>query len=363
MKICFVNSILYTPEKGIIQQRENVEDTMAYKLCDAFSKAGHEVTLIAAKDYKPLNNNEASSFKSVYLKSNIPTLFRPSLLPLHFSLYNEIKRGNYDLIISSEFFSINSLIVSLASSRNSFIWQELSSHNALFMRIPSIIWYNIIGKLIISKIIGRSDSAKEFISKYSSNVLPTIIEHGVLIDTSENITNRKDQFIVVSQLIRRKNIESIIYKFSRFYNNNPQFTLIIVGDGEMRPILMRLSEDLGISNSVKFIGFKSHQELLPIWRESKALLIDTHKDLNMVSVPESIACGTPIIMNEVPLSRHYISKYNLGIVKEGWDADEIQIVVDNNSELVANCLEYRKVLSVSHVVDQFITLYEDTLNK
>ncbi|MGL4412254.1 MAG: glycosyltransferase [Bacteroidales bacterium] len=347
---------------GKIPKKESIEDTMAYKLCKAFSDKGHDITLFAATEYKPINNS-LPPFDIIFLKSDFKVLFRPAVLPLHLSLFNKLIRDDFDIIISSEFFSINTLIASSLFRKRCFIWQELSSHNSLFFRIPSRIWYSVIGKVIKSRVIARSELAKDFISKYSSNVLPIVIEHGVSFPDIDVKTKKKDQFIIVARLVRSKNIDSIVYKFAKFYFSNPSYTLIIVGDGELKDELILLCNELGILDSVKFLGFRSHDDLLPIWIESKALLIDTQKDLNMLSVPESIACGTPVIMNEVPLSRHYISKHNLGIVKEGWDADEMQFVVDNNSELVANCLEYRKSLSVSHVVDQFISLYEDTLNK
>ncbi|MGL4994248.1 MAG: glycosyltransferase [Bacteroidales bacterium] len=363
MKICFVNSILYTPENGIIPKRDSIEDTMAYKLCLEFYNSGHEITLIAAQEYKPSTNIDSIPFKAIFLKSNLSLVFKPSLLPLHISLYNVLKAGKFDLIISSEFFSINSLIASVLFREKCFIWQELSSHNSLFLRLPSLVWYNIVGKLIKSKVVARSEIANDFISNYSTNVLPTIIEHGVAISEIEDSIAKKDQFIVVSQLIKRKNIAAIIYKFASFLNINPRYELIIIGDGELKMDLISLTNELGIADSVKFLGFVGHKDLLPIWRESKALLVDTLKDLNMVSVPESIACGTPVIMNEVPLSKHYISKNKLGIVKDGWGIEEMQLIVDNNSEYVINCLDYRKYLSVSHVVDQFITLYEDNINQ
>ncbi|MDR0574352.1 MAG: hypothetical protein LBG96_10045 [Tannerella sp.] len=83
-------------------------------------------------------------------------------------------------------------------------------------------------------------------------------------------------------------------------------------------------------------------------------MINTLRDLNMVSIPESIASGTPVITNLLPASADYIAREKLGVAKDHWDEYDIMEVIDNNPLYVRNCLDYRDRLS-NHYSAQKIT--------
>ena len=54
----FTIHIIYTAETNEIPKVKSIKDTMIYTLCKGFLKAGHQVTLIAAEDYKPCEQEE-----------------------------------------------------------------------------------------------------------------------------------------------------------------------------------------------------------------------------------------------------------------------------------------------------------------
>ena len=101
----------------------------------------------------------------------------------------------------------------------------------------------------------------------------------------------------------------------------------------------------------------SHNDLIPILCKAKALLINTIKDNNMVSIVESIAVGTPILTTDIPLNSEYIKKYQLGIAKNRWDENDLQDVLDKNEVFVNNCIQYRENLSTKKRVEQFTKVF------
>lgn len=363
MKICFINSILYTPDNGVIPHRESIVDTMAFKLCEEFSNMGHDTTLIAANEYKPdiLPNKEGLNI--IFLKSSLTRIFKPTVLPLHISLYTHLKENYYDLIISSEFFSINTLIASLFARDRVIIWHELAKHNRLGFKLPSKIWYNIVGRSILSNVIPRSESSRDFICQYSSNVSDLCIEHGVDLSKFPYSKEKENTFIVLSQLIPRKRIDKIIYYFALFVRKHPDYKLIIIGEGPLRMDIMLQVEELEIVDKVSFLGQMKHSELQPILRSSKGLLIYTSQDNNMVSIPESITSGTPILTNTIPTNSYYIKNNHLGIVKDDWNENDLESLVKDNQYFIDACLQYRERLSTRFSSKQFIDFYESTLNK
>lgn len=365
MKILVLNPIMYTPHRNIIPKVRSIKDTMMYNMCLGFKQNNHHITLAVAEEYKP-TEIEKYDFEVLFFKSNFTSLFLPSVIPFSIDLffYLKKKQSTFDIIISSEVFSFQSLFASLLCPTKTIIWHEMAIHQRKMKKLPSKIWYNIIAPLFERKsyVIPRSKPAYKFIHKYLKNVSSTPIEHGINLEQFKFQEEKKKQFIVVSQLIPRKNIESIIKKFNLFlkkYDSN--YKLLIVGKGELHDKLAQMIKELHLENNIFLLGFKNHTELNLLLAESKGLLIDTFQDNNMVSIPESIVCGTPIITNLIPTNSYFIQDHKLGIVKE-WNENDLQEVATNNL-YVKNCINIRETLSNHYLCNKMINIWNNHINK
>lgn len=362
MKVLFVNPIIYTSETKKVNPAKTIKDTMGYDLCLAFMDQGIDITLICAEDYKPTEKEEYP-FKVIWAKTKFKKICFPNSLPFCPEIKKIVKNGNYDLIISSEVFSLNSLMLSVHSRKNLIVWQELAMHNNMLHKIPSKIWYGIIARLFFRKtlVIPRSILAREFIAKYCNKTSTTVVDHGVNLDKFEYSAEKKNQFAICSQLIPRKHIEKSIYAFAEYLEKYDNLTkLYIMGDGEDRQKLENQVAELGIGGNVIFTGKLPHSELIGILNKSAAMLLYTEKDNSMISVVESIAVGTPIVTNSVPFNSTYIKPNRLGIVNDYWNCDDLHEVM-TNKEYVSNCIEYRQKLSTHNRVDTFINIKDKEL--
>lgn len=335
---------------------------MGYDLCLAFKDKGIDITLICAEDYKPTQNEEYP-FKVIWAKTKFKKICFPNSLPYCPEIKRIVKNGNYDLIISSEVFSLNSLMLSIHTKKNLIVWQELAMHNNMLHKIPSKIWYGIIAKLFFKKtlVVPRSILAKEFIEKYCNKTSGTIVDHGVNLDKFEFCKEKSNQFAISSQLIPRKHIEKSIDAFGKYlakYDNKTM--LYIMGDGEDRAKLENQVKELGIENNVIFTGKLQHNELISILNKSAAMLLYTEKDNSMISVVESIAVGTPVVTNSVPFNSTYIKPNKLGIVNDNWNEDDLYEVM-NNKIYVSNCIDYRNELSTHYRVETFLNIKDKEL--
>lgn len=131
---------------------------------------------------------------------------------------------------------------------------------------------------------------------------------------------------------------------------------MIVGRGEMEQALKNQVAKLGIEENVQFLGFKTHEEMNCYLPQSQALLIDTFRDNNMVSILEAIVSGTPILTNKVPTNSSLVAQNKLGIVKD-WNEDDLYILSSTSSYL-KNCLHYRDMLSNSYQANALIEQYQ-----
>jgi 1,2-diacylglycerol 3-alpha-glucosyltransferase len=364
MNILILNAILFTADNNTIPKVNTIKDCMIYNMALGFKNSGHEVTLVAAEEYKPVKE-EYYDLEVLFFKSRLKKIFLPPVLPLPAGLWKYLRKNknNFDLIVSSETFSFSSLAASMVSPGKTIIWQELADHNNKFRRIPSKIWYSVVAKLFMQKalVIGRSIPAKNFISKYMRRVSDTWIDHGINLEKLKYSAAKTPNFLIVSQLIARKNVGSMIAIFKRFLEKYPEckeFKLLIAGRGDEELQLKEMVTGNNLNNNIVFLGFLNHSELNKYIAESYATLFNTKKDLNIVSIPESIASGTPVITNMVSTLSSYINSNSLGIAKNNWNEDDLKHMIENNSHYVNKCMSIRSEMSkesaAKKMVDTFV---------
>lgn len=365
MNILILNLILYTADNNLIPKVKSIKDTMIYNMCLGFKKIGVDVTLVAADDYMPIEQ-ELYDFNIIFVHTCYKKILKPSVLPYSPELKNFLKNNHkkYDLIISSEVFSFQSFFAALICPCKTLIWQELTEHQNKFHKIPSKIWHNVVARLCMRKVLAvvpRSQQAYNFISKYMLSVSSIIVDHGINVDKFKASENKKRQIISSSQLIYRKNVDGIIRIFEKFHkiDGYQDIKLIIAGRGEEENKLKDLVNRLGLKDAVDFVGFLSQTDLNDYIRSSYCFLVNTRKDLNMVSIPESIVSGTPILTNRQPASADYIEKNGLGIVRDNWDENDIVDIIKNNSIYVDNCLHYRNKLTNGYYAQLFIDIFNE----
>ena len=363
MKILIANSILFTSEKNVIPEVKSIKGTLIYTMCLGFASNGHQVTLAAAEDYRPVTKEEYD-FEILFFKSAFTGIFLPSVLPLSFDFYKYIKANHkkYDLVVSSDVFSFSSLFLSLVCPSKTVIWHEMMMHQKKFKEMPSKIWYNIVAPLFIRRVrcvIPRSRRAYLFINRYLKNVTEEVVDHGVDVLRFGFSKDKERQIISSSQLIPRKNIESLILIYSKLVKLEGfgDVKMLIAGNGVLRESLEELVEKLNLQDNVRFLGFLEHQDLNEAIKKSYAFMINTLRDLNMVSIPESIVSGTPIITNLIPASADYIAKENLGIAKDNWDEYDLKEIIENNPVYVDNCINYRDKLTNSLGAKRIVDIY------
>lgn len=365
MKILVLNPILFTSTDGSLPKVETIKDTMMYGMCLGFQALGHEVTLISYEEYRPLWK-ETYDFKVLFLKSN-GAKFLPNALPLSFKLKRYLKAHHqeYDMVLSSETFAFHSLFAARICPEKTIIWQELTEHQNKCHQLPSKFWHHVVARFLMQKVkavVPRSTKAYNFIHQFMPMTTKTIVDHGINVDKFQYSKVKKRQVISSSQLIHRKNVDGIIRVFADFHRQKgyEDVKLLIAGRGEEEANLKNLASRLGLNDYVEFLGFLPQAKLNEYIRESLCFLVNTRKDLNMVSIPESIVSGTPILTNLQPASAGYIVKEQLGIAKNGWGVEELKKLIDGNSSYVDNCISYREKLTSTHSAKMLVDIFENT---
>lgn len=365
MRILVLNAILFSAEKDVIPRVKSIKDTMIYNMCLGFKKLGHDVTLVAAEDYRP-EEQEQYAFDVLFFRGKWKKVFKPSVLPCLPDLRDYLKknRNKFDMILSSEVFSLLTLDAAIVCPQKLLIWQEVNVHQKKFHKIPSKVWHNLVVPMFMKKIkvVARSESACSYIRQFCANVSDICVEHGVNLDKFAYSSEKKRQIISYSRLVPGKRVDYVIRKFAELHALDAfkDVRLLIAGRGELEGELKQLVSDLNLKDSVDFLGFMAHKNLNSCVMESMCSLLNTQKDLNVVSIPESIVSGTPVLINSLPASAPYIKANELGIVQDDWGVPELIKIINDNERYVANCIRFREKLSNAHVAQMLIDAFNSS---
>lgn len=364
MNILVINPILYTSTTKPVHKVSSIADTMIHGMCNALCKLGHQVTLAAVDDYCP-TKEETYPYEIRWFHNSCDWL--PSPLPLPISFYAYLKKSSdqFDLIITSEVFSFMSLLAAMIAPKKTLVWQELSVHQRKWCKIPSKLWHHCVVPWAFGRvccIVPRSERARTFISRYCRRVTAEVVDHGTDIGQYASNEPKRAQFICIGRLVESKGIDTIIRRFADFVAipDMSHYTLLIAGQGPLLEQLQSLTTQLGLDKRVQFLGQQPHNRLGLALSQSVASLVATTHDLNMVSITESIACGTPVITNRVPNTADAIERHRLGIVRDDWDArDMITIVSDPG--FARRCQARREKSTCQAAAHRLIQLFEQNV--
>jgi len=145
-----------------------------------------------------------------------------------------------------------------------------------------------------------------------------------------------DYFLWVSNFYPYKQAELLIAGYARL---DPEIrrrhSLIMVGGNWLNGLetAKKQAGRLGVENDVKFPGWVHDDLLAPLYRQAAAFCLASREETFGRSVIEAMACGTPCILNDIPIMREVTNGHALIINYE--DAEAVagalrKIVADPN---------------------------------
>lgn len=111
-------------------------------------------------------------------------------------------------------------------------------------------------------------------------------------------TQRHRQALAVGRLDHQKGFDLLLDVWQGFVSTNPEWKLVIAGDGELRQALEQQAKTLGISNSVNFVGKVSN--INDYYRDSDmALMTSRYEGLPLVLL-EAKSWSLPVVAYDCP---------------------------------------------------------------
>lgn len=125
-------------------------------------------------------------------------------------------------------------------------------------------------------------------------------------------------FGFVGRIAREKNLPQILNHADTIERLGGR--LIVVGDGPERSRLMQANAE--------FVGYKHADDLVSMYRSMHFLLMPARSDTLGLVLLEAAACGTPAVAVRGTPAADLISRYESGVVVDGFDAGVFQCLSD-----------------------------------
>lgn len=121
------------------------------------------------------------------------------------------------------------------------------------------------------------------------------ISNNASIDDNDDEMNNKIRLIYIGSLIERKGIDILFGALSKL---PPHYLLDIIGGGVLKKNLMRLADELSITNRLIWHGEIKNIKIYQYIKKSDYLILPSHFDGWGVVVNEALVLGTPVIVSD-----------------------------------------------------------------
>ena len=121
-------------------------------------------------------------------------------------------------------------------------------------------------------------------------------------------------FLYLGRLKRYKGVEIALRALAEARRRRPDLVCEIVGQGDDRPRLERLTRRLGLEAAVRFLGYVSEEEKRRLLRRAWAVVFPSPKEGWGLSNVEAAACGTPALASDSPGLRESVRHGETGFL-------------------------------------------------
>jgi glycosyltransferase involved in cell wall biosynthesis len=294
-------------------------ETYAYNLARKLAERGHQVTVLCANDPLPPGEYTSEGFtvKRLHL---LRRLYGTPLIP---SLFTELLRLDVELYhanFPSPYIAFNvAAVCALRSKEAVLTWHNdlppvslgarllIETHDRLIL--PSYL--RVYGRIIATSPTYVENS--RILSKLKNRV--SVVPNGVDcerfhpgVDASELRRSLpiEGKFVLLfvgalTKWHRYKGLDLLLRSLRIALDKDPDLSLVVVGDGDLRNEYHHLTEELGLEENVIFAGDVSDDKLPQHYALADALVLPS-KDMSEgfgLTLLEANASGKPVIASRV----------------------------------------------------------------
>ncbi|MDY6897395.1 MAG: glycosyltransferase family 4 protein [Cyanobacteriota bacterium] len=107
------------------------------------------------------------------------------------------------------------------------------------------------------------------------------------------------RLLYVGRLAAAKGLPILLQSLLTLKQQHSDVILTVVGDGSDRTLLEQMTVDLGLSNNVNFVGYKSQAEVRKYFEETDVFVLSSFAEGVPVVLMEAMAAGVPVVAPQI----------------------------------------------------------------
>lgn len=123
---------------------------------------------------------------------------------------------------------------------------------------------------------------------------------------SSTVATQDFKLLSTRTLDSNSNVEVVIRALPEVLKHYPQAQLVIAHDGDQRSQLEAVSVELGVQDSVSFLGKVPHEKLPELLKSASFFFSIPTSDATSVSLLEAMSCGLFPLVSDLPANREWI---------------------------------------------------------
>lgn len=296
-----------------------------------------------------------------------------------FEIRRVIIEGKYDLVHSHLFPTQYWVAIARLFNKNQKLKLATTEHNT-YNRRRKWFFLRPIDRFIYSKydlIISVSEKTKENLISWTSPKQESLDKY-IVIENGINLENIEDaqSYNKVDLVKNIDNTGKIVCMIGRFSEQKDQATLIkamsklsanihllLIGEGKLKAFNENLAKELGLSQRVHFLGFRS--DVLQIIKTVDIIVLSSHWEGFGLAAVEGMAAKKPVIASSVEGLFEVVNGY--GLMFEAGNEDElaslIKRLVENEdfySQTATTCKKRSREFSIQKMADDLLKEYRKT---
>ena len=263
-------------------------------------------------------------------------------------------------IIHTHLLSLTSLKIALPFKRRRMklfhtIHHNFSGNNKAHKLLKHLVKINYLVPICVAE--NPSKAYSKYLGKET-----TFINNGVNVmsfNSNKPLYDRKIDFLIAGRFVEIKNQKAVISLISK-YEDLKQYNTVFLGDGPMLEECRKMADELGITSSVKFEGFK--ENVNDYLADSKVLVMPSLNEGNPIIINESFASGLAIVGNDVGGIHDLLLDVSIGGLsninqEDNFKNKMVETISKINNDKILKIDYSSKNFNIEFTIDEYIKLF------
>jgi glycosyltransferase involved in cell wall biosynthesis len=198
---------------------------------------------------------------------------------------------------------------------------------------------------------------------------PVSEERKAKIKKELELSQEQQWILMAGRFVERKRFEDLIFAWGKIEALYPNYSLLLVGDGEKRGRYEKLAKELNISNRILFVGMQAQ---MPLYYQAASLFVFPSRLEGMPNVVlEAMASGLPIIASSIAGISEVLQTEKEALLIPAMDVDAlanaIKHLIENpeRAKAMGQAARNKAVTfySFEQVAPRLISLYKQILSE